>query len=103
MEIVEIITHYIDKTKNVINVEFRVLGDDEDTFREDLIEYSFFEEFGFDDQKNFEILDSLVDEDEKDEWFDENFNYIENEDDLILFLNEYYVVYPNKLPKIQLK
>ena len=47
MEIAEILAHYIDKTQNLIIVEFRIFGDDEDTVREDFIEYSFFEEFGF--------------------------------------------------------
>ena len=45
MEVIDIITHYIDKHQNIINVEFRMLGDDENTTREDLIEYSFFEEY----------------------------------------------------------
>jgi len=61
MEIVEIISHYIDKNQNIINVEFKLLGDDEDIVRE------------------------------------------ENEDTLISFLNEYYIVYPKKLPKGQMK
>jgi len=50
MEVVEIVTHYIDKTQNLINVEFRILGDDDDVIREDFIEYSFFEDFGYDKQ-----------------------------------------------------
>jgi hypothetical protein len=32
-------------------------------------------------------------------WID----YLTNEDDLISFLNEYYIVYPKKLPKQQFK
>ena len=43
MEIVEILSHYIDKSQNLINVEFRIIGDDDDVVREDLIEYTFFE------------------------------------------------------------
>jgi len=46
MEVVEILSHYIDKSQNLINVEFRIIGDDDDVIREDLIEYTFFEEFG---------------------------------------------------------
>ena len=56
MEVVEIVSHYIDKNQNLINVEFRLLGDEDDIIREDLIEYNFFEEFGFDNYKNFEIF-----------------------------------------------
>ena len=55
MEVVDIISHYIDKTQNLINVEFRLLEDDDDVIREDLIEYSYFEEFGFDNSKDFNI------------------------------------------------
>jgi len=97
MEIIDIISHYIDKTQNLINVEFRTNEDDDDIVREDFIEYSFFEDFGFDNKKDFEIFESIM-EDEEDEWGDD-YDYIENENDLISFLNEYYVVYPKKIPK----
>jgi hypothetical protein len=101
MEIIEIISHYIDKTKNLISVEFMVLGDDDDMVREDLIEYSYFEEFGFDTDNNFDIFESMMGDD-YDEWEDEEYDYMD-EDKLITFLNEYYVVYSDKLPKPQFK
>lgn len=101
MEVCEIITHHIDKTQNLINVEFRLMGDDDDVVREDTIEYSFFEEFGYDETKDFNIFDTISEE--VDEWEDDNFDYLTNEDDLISFLNEYYIVYPKKLPKQQFK
>ena len=100
MEIVEILSHYIDKSQNLINVEFRIIGDDDDVVREDLIEYTFFEEFGFDDKKDFKIFEEVI---EEDEWDDDEVDYIEDEDSLISFLNEYYIVYPKKLPKGQMK
>jgi hypothetical protein len=43
----------------------------------------------------------------KDNWrvpghvIDNEFDYITNEDNLISFLNEYYIVYPKKLPKAE--
>jgi hypothetical protein len=101
MEVCEIITHHIDKTQNLINVEFRLMGDDDDVVREDTIEYSFFEEFGYDETKDFNIFDTISEE--VDEWEDDDFDYLTNEDDLISFLNEYYIVYPKKLPKQQFK
>lgn len=101
MEVIEVISHYVDKTQNIINIEFRLLGDTEDDVREDMIEYSFFEEFGFDNTKDFDIFESIIDE--EDEWDSEEYDYINNEDDLLSFLNEYYVVYPDKLPKTQIK
>jgi hypothetical protein len=69
--------------------------------REDFIEYNFFEEFGYDNQKDMSIFESVLEE--EDEWYDDNYTYIENEDKLISFLNEYYIVYPNKLPKAQFR
>lgn len=101
MEVVEILSHYIDKTQNLINVEFRVIGDDEDLIREDLIEYTFFEEFGFDNKKNFEIFNEVIEE--SDEWEEYDVDYFNDEETLISFLNEYYVVYPKKLPKAQFR
>ena len=101
MEVCEIITHHIDKIQNLINVEFRLIGDDEDVIREDIIEYSFFEEFGYDETKDFDIFDTISEE--IDEWEDDDFDYITNENDLVSFLNEYYIVYPKKLPKAEFK
>jgi hypothetical protein len=100
MEVVEIISHYIDKTQNLINVEFKMMGDDDDSVREDFIEYSFFEEFGFDNSKDFGIFEGII---EDDEWEEDDVDYIGNEDSLISFLNEYYVVYPRKIPKSEIK
>jgi hypothetical protein len=99
MEVVEILSHYIDKTQNLINVEFRVIGDDDDVVREDFIEYTFFEEFGFDEKKDFKIFEEVL---EDDEWLDD-VDYIQDEDSLMSFLNEYYVVYPKKLPKAEFR
>ena len=100
MEVVEIVGHYIDKNQNLINVEFRLIGDEDDIIREDLIEYSFFEEFGFDNSKNFDIFEEVLDE--EDDWGDDEYDYIK-EENLISFLNEYYIVYPKKLPKAVFK
>jgi hypothetical protein len=100
MEVIDILSHYIDKTQNLIIVEFRMMGDDDEVVREDFIEYSYFEEFGFDKNKNFEIFESLV---EEDEWEDDEVDYISDESTLINFLNEYYVVYPKKIPKPEFK
>jgi len=103
MEVIQIISHHINKVQNLINVEFRLNDDSEEQTREDLIEYSFFEEFGFDNNKNFEMFDLLSEfEDVKDEWETDEYDYIDD-DKLISFLNEYYIVYPKKLPKAQIR
>jgi hypothetical protein len=99
MEVIEILSHYIDKTQNIINVEFRIIGDDDEVVREDIIEYTFFEEFGFDNDKDFGIFDEVIDD--NDEWGDDT-DYIDDET-LITFLNEYYVVFPKKIPKAEFR
>jgi hypothetical protein len=103
MEVSEIISHYIDKTQNLIIIEFKLLEDDDDLVREDFIEYSFFEEFGYDMKKDFGMFESVINEDDEDEWGDDGVDYLDNEDSLISFLNEYYIVYPKKLPKAEFK
>lgn len=102
MEVVEIITNYIDKTQNMIIVEFRTSDDEDDVIREDFIEYQHYEDFGFDKKNVFEILSEY---DENDEWGDDDddIDYITDDDSLLSFLNEYYVVYPNKFPKAQFR
>lgn len=101
MEVAEILSHYIDKTQNLIIAEFRLFGDDDDMVREDFIEYTFFEEFGFDNRTDFEIFD-VSSEELEDEWVDDEVDYIDDET-LISFLNEYYIIYPKKLPKPEFK
>jgi len=100
MEVVEILSNHIDKTQNLIIVEFRTSEDDDDIIREDFIEYSHYEDFGFDKKDVFDILSEY---DENDEWEDDDYDYINDENSLISFLNEYYIVYPNKLPKAQFR
>ena len=100
MEVIEILSHHVDKVQNMIVVEFKALGDDEDEVREDFIEYSFYEDFGFDKKGNFKIFESMFDD--MDEWEDEQYDYVD-EDKLVTFLNEYYIVYPKRVPKTQFK
>lgn len=96
MEIIEIISNYINKDNNVVEVEFRLMGDDDSVARVDTIEFEYLQSFGYGD--NFITLDIFEDED--DEWdleFDDDDFFI-SEEDLISFLNEYYLVYEDRLP-----
>ena len=93
MEIIEIVSY--NQSERITEVVFRMVNDEEDMIRTDVIENSYFEEFGFD------YLSPLTDflfEDEGEDPNDDFFDYID-EEDLKTFLNEYYVVYPEKLPK----
>lgn len=96
MEVIEIISNFINKDNNVVEVEFRMRGDNEDTVRTDTIEFEYLQDFGY--GENFFSFDLFEDDDE--EWdlgFEEEEFFID-EDDLISFLNEYYLVYEDKLP-----
>lgn len=96
MEIIEIISNFINKDNNVVEVEFRLMGDDDGVARVDTIEFEYLQNFGY--GNNFITLDIFEDED--DEWdleFDDDDFFI-SEEDLISFLNEYYLVYEDRLP-----
>lgn len=98
MEVIEIVSHFINRDSNMLRVEFRCIGDDIDMVRTDVIEYQYVEEFGYDDTLDFY---GFFDDFENDEW-DYDADVEDDEDDalmddetLLSFLNEYYVVYPN--------
>jgi translation elongation factor P/translation initiation factor 5A len=97
MEVVEIISNFINKDNNVVEVEFRMRGDNEDVVRVDTIEFEYLNDFGY--GVNFMTTDIFEDID--DDWdlgFDDGDDFFIDEDDLILFLNEYYLVFEDRLP-----
>jgi hypothetical protein len=92
MEIVEIISYHVNYTTDTIEVKFRVNEDDDSEIRVDTINLSESDDFGY----NI-ILEDL------DFWDDEEMEDFESEDDvdeeeLKSFLNEYYMIYPDRLP-----
>jgi hypothetical protein len=93
MEILEIISY--NQTEKITEVTFRLVNDDEDMLRIDVIENEYFDEFGFDFLQP--MTDFLSEEEDS---VDDFWDYID-EDDLKSFLNEYYVVYPEKLPNAE--
>ena len=72
MEVKELISFYVDESSNILEVTFRTIDDSED----------------FDDDFEYDAYNDLD-------------NGIEFEE-VISFLNEYYLVYPNRLPKPEL-
>jgi translation elongation factor P/translation initiation factor 5A len=97
MEVIEIISNFINKDNNVVEVQFRVRGDNEDVVRVDTIEFEYLNDFGY--GVNFMTTDIFEDID--DDWdlgFDDGDDFFIDEDDLILFLNEYYLVFEDRLP-----
>lgn len=99
MEVGEIISYYIYEDTKRIEVSFRLTIDSEDDIRTDIIDLSESKDFGYNlIEESFDFFDNSEEDD--DDEFDDEFLSID-EDILYSFLNEYYVVYPNKLPKVE--
>jgi hypothetical protein len=97
MEIKEIISYYLNGDTNIIEVSFRTIEDEEDVLRNDTIDYTIVEEYGFDlVTESFEFFDD--DDDFEGGIFEEETIELD-EDELIVFLNEYYLINPSQLPK----
>ena len=96
----EIVSYYVYEDKRRVDVTFKLTIDSDDEVRPDIICLDESEEYGYDlIEVDFEILDLLDDENEDDD-FDDDFQTID-EELLVEFLNEYYIVNPNKLPSVE--
>jgi hypothetical protein len=97
MEIKEIISYYIHEATRTLEVSFTLIMDDEDEVRNDIISITEAEDYGYkliqDDFNLFEEEDFEIEEDD--------FETVD-EETLISYLNEYYVVNPDRLPKPEL-
>lgn len=101
MEIQEIVSYYLYEDTKRLEVSFRLVIDSEDEIRNDVINLDESKEFGYNLIQESTDFFSFDDEDELD--FDEDeldFQLID-EDILLSFLNEYYIVYLDKLPKVE--
>ena len=98
MEIRELVSYYIYEDTKRIEVAFKLTLDSEDEVRNDIINLEEAEEFGYkliNDNNDFFQFD-----DEEEEDFDD---FIDMDEDLLInFLNEYYIVNPTKLPKTEI-
>lgn len=97
MEIKEIITYYLNADSNILEVTFRTIEDNEDTHRTDFIDYSIVDEYGYElETESFDFFDDELDD-------DISLDDIELDNEkLISFLNEYYLINPKSLPKSEL-
>jgi hypothetical protein len=96
MEIKEIVNYFLNSDKNILEVTFRTIEDNEEDVRVDNIDYSLVEEYGYElETESFLFFDE---EDEENEFYDEEKVELD-EDELVSFLNEYYEVNPNSMPK----
>ena len=100
MEIKELVGFYINDTSQTLDVTFRLITDNEDMIRTDQINLDEAESFGLNlEDNNTDPFDS-----DDDDYFAEMIRSYESdldvdEDEVISFLNEYYMVNPKKLPK----
>lgn len=97
MEIKEIVSYFLNAESNILEVSFRTFDDEDDVVRTDNIDYSITKEYGF-------VLESNTYGFYDDEFEDENGDYEEeiielDGEELLSFLNEYYEINPNLLPK----
>lgn len=99
MEVVELVFFHLNYFSNVLEVSFRMNMDRDDEIRYDKIFFDEIRDFGFDF-----IPDEEDEFDSNDDYFDEDYDKEESvdEDEILTFLNEYYVVFPDKLPKSEL-
>ena len=97
MEVKEIISFYINTSNEVLEVDFRLIEDDDNSVRTDEIELIELTSFGLQinhedthlsDEDDFEDMDGL----------DEDFQDDLTMEEVLSFLNEYYIVNPNRLP-----
>ena len=103
MEIKELVGYYVNDTSQTLDVTFRLITDNEDTIRTDQIDLDDAESFGL----NFGINNNDSFESDDDDYLDEMIRNYEidlevDEDEVVSFLNEYYMVNPKKLPKPEL-
>ena len=102
MEIKDLESFFINETSQTLDVTFRILSDNDDEIRTDQVDITETKTFGYDfvKKENDELW--VDDEDEEDlfDSYDEEFDM--DEEEIVSFLNEYYLIYPDRLPKSQL-
>lgn len=99
MEIQEIVSYYLFEDSRKVEVSFRLTIDSEDEIRNDIIDVDEAKDFGY--ILIEEELDDLFIDDDDSEFYDDEFITVD-EIQLLDFLNEYYIVNPNQLPKIEI-
>jgi len=97
MEIKEIVSYSVLPSANILEVAFRTIDDSDEEIRNVEIEYSEVSEYGFElETESFDLFFDDDDEDIK----NTNEDSVElDEEELVNFLNEYFLVNPSKLPE----
>lgn len=100
MEIKDLESFYINDTSQTLDVTFRTHLDNEDEIRTDQIDLSETKTFGY--NLTNESSNEYFGDEEFEDIFEDDEDIDLDEDEIISFLNEYYLIYPNKLPDTQL-
>ena len=100
MEIKELESFYINEASQTLDVTFRIHLDNEDEIRTDQIDLTETKTFGYSLINN--SSPDFFDDEEYEDIFDDNDDTELDEEEIISFLNEYYLIYPDKLPDTQL-
>jgi hypothetical protein len=96
MEIKEIVSYFLNADSNILEVSFRTIEDDDEVMRTDSIDYSIVDDYGFDlITESFDFFDDDFEDDET----LPNDKVELDEDELVTFLNEYYTINPEALPR----
>ena len=103
MEIKDLVEYEINESSQTIKVTFRLLQDSEDEVRIDTIELEESEQYGFSflDNNEKKFKEIFLEEDEEDEFDFGDDDFLEesiDEQELISFLTEYYILNPKRLP-----
>jgi hypothetical protein len=97
MEVKEIVSYFLNSETNIMEVSFRTIDDNDEVLRNDNIDYTVVEEYGFD--LVTESFDFFEEEFKDDLYEDERVEL--DEDELVIFLNEYYTINPDVLPRAE--
>ena len=98
MEIKEIVSYYLNSDSNILEISFRTIDDGDELLRTDSINYSVVADYGF--ELETESFDFFDEEFEDDEMQKESIEL--DEDELVIFLNEYYTINPHQVPKAEI-
>jgi hypothetical protein len=102
MTIKEIVSFYVNESTEIIDITFRTSTDGDDEIRTDQIHLDEVSKFGYDFKKK--NLDNLFEDEDEDNYFDlfsddeDELNGVD-EEELISFLGEYYLLFPDRLPE----
>ena len=102
MEIKELVSYYLNDLSKTLDVTFRTTLDGEDEIREDTINFDEITNFGYDFVSDTtDNYRALLDEDYEDDDYEEDKIFVDDQE-VTSFLNEYYLIYPTKLPDSEL-